>query len=217
MGALVAASVVAWLPFTLRFVPPTGVERTTLPPFLRDLPVLPGLLTAVSFLPGQRTGIGEYLTIFGVPFAFALLAIVSGLWRTRGVEIEGTVSRSALVFALLALAATLLLPAPVFLLCGLPLAGALLLLRRDPTPSPRTIALALFSLGLALSLAVELFYIRDAFGNRMNTLFKVYYQVWTLLAVAAALAVVVLWRETASIPTSSAWDLNWCREPDWSR
>jgi uncharacterized membrane protein len=89
-------------------------------------------------------------------------------------------------------------------LCGLALAGGLAVLRYEHAVGPRTIALALFVLGLALSLLVEFVYLRDAFGTRMNTLFKVYYQVWTLFAVAAALSVVVLWREAGAVADPAA-------------
>jgi uncharacterized membrane protein len=57
------------------------------------------------------------------------------------------------------------------------------------------LATALFALGFALLIATEFFYIQDLFGSRMNTIFKIYYQVWTLFAVATALTVVTLWRE----------------------
>ncbi|MER3487069.1 MAG: hypothetical protein C4345_14925, partial [Chloroflexota bacterium] len=38
----------------------------------------------------------------------------------------------------------------------------------------------------SLITAVEIFYLQDAFGDRMNTVFKVYFQVWTLWACLAA-------------------------------
>lgn len=40
--------------------------------------------------------------------------------------------------------------------------------------------------GLALALSVELFYLRDNFGVRMNTVFKFYYQAWVMLGCASA-------------------------------
>jgi YYY domain-containing protein len=39
---------------------------------------------------------------------------------------------------------------------------------------------------LVLALSVEFIYLRDTFGNRMNTVFKFYYQAWVLLALAGA-------------------------------
>lgn len=42
--------------------------------------------------------------------------------------------------------------------------------------------------GAALTLAVEFFYLRDHFGTRMNTVFKFYFQAWTMWGIAAAYA-----------------------------
>ena len=46
--------------------------------------------------------------------------------------------------------------------------------------------LLLFSVSVYLLVGVELFYVTDLFGNRMNTVFKVYYQVWLMMAVVGA-------------------------------
>jgi YYY domain-containing protein len=50
-------------------------------------------------------------------------------------------------------------------------------------------ALLLIGLALLLTFAVEFVYLRDLFGSRMNTVFKLYYQAWVMLALAAAYAV----------------------------
>ncbi|MFH1084789.1 MAG: DUF2298 domain-containing protein, partial [Chloroflexota bacterium] len=57
-----------------------------------------------------------------------------------------------------------------------------------------TLGRLLALLGLGLTYAVEFVFLRDLFGTRMNTVFKVYYQAWTLLGLAAALAAPRLWR-----------------------
>lgn len=56
--------------------------------------------------------------------------------------------------------------------------------------SPATgFALLLALIGLLLTLAPEFVYLRDLFGTRMNTVFKLYYQAWLLWAVVSAYAV----------------------------
>ncbi|MCU0488109.1 MAG: DUF2298 domain-containing protein [Anaerolineales bacterium] len=53
----------------------------------------------------------------------------------------------------------------------------------DPSQS---FVMLLVLLGLSLVLSVELFYLRDNFGVRMNTVFKFYYQAWVMLGCASA-------------------------------
>ncbi len=55
--------------------------------------------------------------------------------------------------------------------------------QRSEGPRVGLFGLLLVLVGLYLTMGVELFYIRDLFGNRMNTVFKLYYQAWTMLAI----------------------------------
>ncbi|NPA90318.1 MAG: hypothetical protein GXO55_02520 [Chloroflexi bacterium] len=54
--------------------------------------------------------------------------------------------------------------------------------QEDPT-------LVFLAVWLALNLLVEVFYLEDFWGGRYNTIFKVYFEAWTLAAIATALAV----------------------------
>jgi uncharacterized membrane protein len=68
-----------------------------------------------------------------------------------------------------------------------------LTLALDPRhPPARLLAYTLILLGLGIALGVEIIYVRDFLDNsaweRMNTVFKFYYQVWELLALGCALA-----------------------------
>jgi len=59
-------------------------------------------------------------------------------------------------------------------------------------PYADAFALLLMGAGALLTLGVEFVFLRDLFGTRMNTVFKLYYQAWTLWSVAGAYAVVRL-------------------------
>jgi uncharacterized membrane protein len=55
-------------------------------------------------------------------------------------------------------------------------------------PREHLFALILTATGLLLILGCELVYINDLFHNRMNTVFKLYFQAWVCLALAASYA-----------------------------
>jgi YYY domain-containing protein len=92
------------------------------------------------------------------------------------------------------------------LVIGALLAGAVLALwtemtsrdEREERSSP-TFALALAATGFLLILGTEFFFVGDVFNNRMNTVFKLYYQAWALLALSAGMGLYYLashWRLT---------------------
>jgi uncharacterized membrane protein len=72
--------------------------------------------------------------------------------------------------------------------------------RRDGrTSSSSVFALILAGTALLLVLGTEFFYVGDVFNNRMNTVFKLYYQAWLLMALAGGFALYYLaanWRLT---------------------
>ena len=59
---------------------------------------------------------------------------------------------------------------------------------RESLPPAALFAVLLAVVGLALTLSVEFFYLRDLFSARMNTVFKFYFQGWVLMACASAYA-----------------------------
>ena len=83
----------------------------------------------------------------------------------------------------------LMLALPLSLMGGLAgYCGLALIVGRRPMQW-LVFALLLASAGFYLLAGAELFHIADQFGNRMNTVFKVYYQAWILLGIAGAVGI----------------------------
>ena len=84
-------------------------------------------------------------------------------------------------------------PWTFLLMGGLTTLSAGLLWQRliEPALATRTttFVLCLFTVGCILTYMPEFVYLRDNFGNRMNTVFKFYYQSWLLFGIAAAFAI----------------------------
>ena len=240
MLLLAASTVAAWLPFYATYVPPTSGVAPELPTLIARLPVVSSLIAAVGLHRGERTSVIEYLTVFGVPYAFGVALVLFSVARSWSspppccADVNRVISsheasrqnvapthretrfrasdridsssetraflNSLLIASLVTIIPGILLSAPVIPLCGIPLALAISQLRASTGISSRWFALLLFSIGWALSIGVELVYVRDVFDDRMNTLFKFYYQTWTLFALATAVTVAVLWKAAAAAP-----------------
>ena len=76
---------------------------------------------------------------------------------------------------------------PFALLIGAAVYSALWL-AREKAPASRVYAMVLSALGLTLIMAPELIYVGDIFDTRMNTVFKLYYQAWAIMAVVCGFA-----------------------------
>lgn len=89
------------------------------------------------------------------------------------------------------------------LLPGMAIVGMALysMLVRARHGNDRALIFVLLPMALAIYLlaGAELFYLVDLFGNRMNTVFKVYYQAWLLLAIVSAYGLYYCWTRPIKI------------------
>ncbi len=67
---------------------------------------------------------------------------------------------------------------------------------RTPLNTSVTFVILIALVGLFLTFGTEFLYIRDSFETRMNTVFKLYYQSWLLLSLAASFGAFYIWYTT---------------------
>lgn len=162
IAGVLAGTYVLFLPFYLAFTKPPGGG-------------------AVKF---AESALSEFLTMFGfMLFAPALLVGLRAWSRLpSGGEWRQLLAASAgLLLLIAALAGNGVFPLLVILL-----AAALFVAYANADEDERGPFLLIAAATIAL-LACETVYLKDAYGDRlyrMNTVFKLYFQAWTLLAVA---------------------------------
>ena len=177
------------------------------------------------------SGIGAVVTetryvhlfiVWGVPMILVAPFVVASFWQTvvgtnwRGMTVVSLLVALGpfVVWMLLRLQSAdpigsperrLVHILPLALLIGM---GAWSALReiRSRGPSGKAFALILATLGLLLIMGPELMFVDDSFGvpsQRMNTVFKLYYQAWILLASASGFA---LYFWVSSRPKLTGWN-----------
>ncbi|MCI0774877.1 MAG: hypothetical protein J4O05_01440 [Chloroflexi bacterium] len=65
--------------------------------------------------------------------------------------------------------------------------------------------LLLGALAIYLLFAAELFFVHDLFGDRMNTVFKFYYQAWILLSIVGGFGTYIWWRDHPALAGRAVW------------
>ena len=188
------AGIAAWSPFILSFEAPVRTGDSGFADAVGDLPVVGGVLASIAVYSGERTSISDYLSILGFFYPVLLVAIVVALVSEREADGDPLVARLAVVSAIIMAAIGLLLPAPLLILLGLPMLAGLVIMLRATTVTLELLVVGLATISFALTLIPEFFYLLDIFGTRMNTIFKLYLQVWLLSGVATTLGLVYLWQ-----------------------
>ncbi len=214
-GLLVVLSVVLWLPFWRAYHSSAG-----------------GVGVRVA-----STNLGQYLVVNGAFLTPLLLVLAIAWWpRVRRWITDGAPSpsrqatlgitqtpddlpvlpmRPVIVILIAIVGGGLLIAyAPLSLLAALVLllVVAHLLTRMDGDDPQAAFGLLALTLALGLTILCEYVYIKDIFDGgpsyRMNTVFKFYYDMWVVLALAAAWAVATLWK-WAGVPGT--------HRPSWAR
>ena len=208
--ALAVMGIVLYLPFYLSFdsqtsgILPVGGPATRPILFITAMGVpaiLAGGFVARAALDagwpnGERRANGLLAGSFGVGlFALWLIALAVKV----SISPEGSGLADNLVVGRLILAVPLLFMGCLASYCALTLAAG-----RRPMHWV-AFALALAAAGFFLLGGAELFHIADQFGNRMNTVFKFYYQAWLLLGIAGAIGMYYI----LAVPLRNAWVDEW--------
>jgi YYY domain-containing protein len=182
---LIGSSLIAWAPFYAAFDAPVPGQTTAPPSLVTTVPGLIHLWERLGIVMWERTSVSEFLTAFGWQYGVALL-LLAALWTAtewRQVLQSTAVIAGGLVVVLVAL----LSETPVLLLCGIPLLAAVALLDTHGTlGGTRMLATTLIGVAFTLLIGMEVIYLRDVFANRMNTVFKLSFQIWIVLGMAIA-------------------------------
>ncbi len=208
VAILAASAIIAWMPFHLSFVAPSSPIDSPVGDVLGWIPLVGGVIGSIGLYQGLATTPDEFFSIFGFQYVVLLALGLGEVLRRRQPIFSQRLRRLgerpytdplsgyfALGFGALCFIGAIVLPLPLLMFCGLPVIVVWLLLKRDARLTPANVSLVLFALALLLLLVPEFFYISDIYtGSRMNTVFKVSYQVWLLMSVAAGIGAVALWK-----------------------
>lgn len=199
---VVALSLVVFIPFHLTFKSLVGGQPATVPENLASIPVLGWVLqklaTLVLINTADKTILG-FVVIFGI-FLVSLLGwllyeLVSFVRKQMDAAYdEERTSYAPYVWMggfVLVLLFAILFRFPLFALLVPVAVISLYLAWQEPGKAERNTALIMTAVAALISLVIELVFLRDNFQMRMNTLFKFYFQVWVLWALAAAYG---MWR-----------------------
>ena len=204
--SLAAAGIILYLPFYLSFdsqtsgiLPVSGpATRPALFMVVMGVPAIlaGGFVARAALDAGWPRGERRPIALLAGVFAIAVFA----LWLIS-VAVRVSISPDEIELADNLVTGRLILALPILLMGSVAMYCALVLASRRRPMHWVVFALALAAVGFFLLGGAELFHISDQFGNRMNTIFKFYYQAWLLLGVAGAVGMFYI----LAAPLRNAW------------
>jgi YYY domain-containing protein len=158
----------------------------------------------------ERTPLVSMLILFGPALLVAALLAIWLAGRTAGAfdDFRTALGRVLLVIGLVLVGLSAVGQTTLALLLAILLsllaAGSVFLARpRQGGPAPAVLFCWLLATwGLCVLVGVELIYLKDVFGSRMNTVFKFQYHAWLVLGLASAATLGLIWRAR---PVSQGW------------
>ena len=160
--------------------------------------LLPSLALLVQLM--RRIGRPEQSDMPVVVVALLLAVIPLGIWIATAFMLALITDGAGAALADLGRRLTLALPGAIVVATATYCAA---MLARQKWGQASSFILLLMALGVFLVMVAELFHIVDSFSGawrRMNTVFKVYYQAWLLLGIAASFGVYSLWSGRWRLP-----------------
>lgn len=170
-----AGVVVAAVPFALRYDPPSPVQDQNIDSGNYEF------FNLLGYVSWNRTGILDLVSHWGaflfilIPLSILILVKHREALRNRLIVALGLF----VPVQLIAVATT----APALSLYSVAGAGVILLISQRSTVESFRVAGGLILAALIALTAVEFVFLRDVFGDRMNTVFKFGFQAWALLAI----------------------------------
>jgi YYY domain-containing protein len=207
VGGLLVGAVVLFAPYYLHFKSLVGHQGDE-PPYIQNLETMPVIGTIIKMfgvVTWPHTSLPQFLAFFALPLAAAGTVALRGCigMARRPTDEE---RRAYLIAALAVVAVAVVTRTPMLLPTGLVVIPGVYAMRRPlsrrvPGGSPWSAwtpvdraAVAVAVYGALLPVIPEFVFLRDAFDNRMNTMFKVDYQAWVLMMLAGAYGIVTLLR-----------------------
>lgn len=191
LAAALGGAVVAAFPFAWSYTAPVGVESGDVPGWLTRIPVAGSLPNTIAVVDWRPSSAAELLTVHGVWIVAGTMLGTWALLRSPAHRHFVRRRQDVLLPLALILVAAAVAWAPALVLLGFPLLVMCLIAVRDHRRSVRLVA-GLYAAGFGLALIPEFLYIQDAFGNRMNTVFKLHFQAWLFFGVATGAAAVIM-------------------------
>ncbi len=168
-------SLVTAYPFIRHFDPPVS-SQSFIPPPIEAIPVINIIGHYIGVVWWDHTDLLEFVKVWGWHIAFSLFVLVcfTNMLNRGDLRILVPILLVSLIAVAFGAHAMLLLPLIV----------ATLILGYKSSSIGFRYACFLSAVGWLLVLLPEFFYIRDVFEDRMNTVFKFYYQSWQIQSIS---------------------------------